>query len=245
MDIHVLSLYPEMFQPFLNGTIFRKAQEKGLFSCQLHQIRDYATDKHRSVDAKPFGGGPGMVLRYDVLYRGWSSIQEKNPQKKMHTILPSPRGKLFSQETAKRLLSTAEEKNLLLICGRFEGVDERFVEECVDEEISLGDFILTGGEIATMTILDATLRLIPQCLGNDYSNKEESFSPELASQLEYPQYTAPRIFRGREVPEIILSGNHKKIEEWRKKESKRITQRYRPDILKNTRSHREFSHEEE
>ena len=236
MDLHILTLYPEMFYPLMEGTIFKRAQEKGLFQLRLYPISNYAMDKHRSVDHKPFGGGPGMLLRYDVLYQAWKAAQENIHQEQskpsIHTILPSPRGRVFTQKDAQRFLSLGKKTSLLFVCGRFEGVDERFVEECVDEEISLGDFILSGGELATLAILDASLRLIPQCLGNEYSNQIESFSSGLENGLEYPQYAPPRNFRNRKVPEVLLSGNHKKIEEWRNKESRRVTQQYRPDLFK-------------
>ena len=236
MELHIISLYPETFHSFLEGPVLKRGASKGLFHIELHQLRDYATDIHRSVDAKPFGGGPGMLLRYDILYQAWKGvkekIREKNPTKSIHSILPSPRGKPFQQRDAERFLTWKEEKSFLFICGRFEGVDERFVEDCIDEELSLGDFVLSGGELATMAIVDTVVRMLPQSIGNKYSKEEESFSLELNNRLEYPQYTFPRSFRGRRVPHTLLSGDHKRIANWREEESKKVTQKRRPDLMK-------------
>ncbi len=203
-----------MFESVFNETIIKRAQEKGLVKIELVNIRDFATDKHRTTDDYPYGGGAGMVMKPEPIYRAVDYIKEKRPD--VHVVLLSPGGYIFDQKKAKEMSKRA---SVAIICGRYEGFDER-VRYLADEEISIGRFVLSGGEIAAMAIVDATVRLIPGVLGNEESLKEESFENGL---IEYPQYTRPRVFRGMAVPDVLLSGNHKKIKEWREKKAKEKT----------------------
>ncbi|AEA34414.1 tRNA (guanosine(37)-N1)-methyltransferase TrmD [Hippea maritima] len=214
MEIYILSIFPGMFESVFNETIIKRAQEKDLVKIELVNIRDFATDKHKTTDDYPYGGGAGMVMKPEPIYRAMDYVKEKNPN--VHVILLSPGGLIFNQQKAKEL---SKMEATAIICGRYEGFDER-IRFLADEEISLGKFVLSGGEIAAMAIVDATVRLIPGVLGNEESLKEESFENGL---IEYPQYTRPRIFRGMAVPDILLSGNHKKIKEWREKKAKEKT----------------------
>lgn len=222
IKFNVLTTFPGMFISPLNESILKRAQEKGLLQITINNLRDYTPDKHQTTDDYPYGGGAGMVMKIEPLVTAIERI--KTPQSKV--ILLSPQGKLFNQEEAKRL---SQEKHLILICGHYEGVDER-IQYFIDEEISIGDYILTGGEIAALVIIDAVTRLVPGVLGESTSILNETFSNSL---LEYPQYTRPRNFRGLEVPEVLLSGNHQKIRNWRKKESLKKTLLRRPDLLEH------------
>ncbi|WP_025209343.1 tRNA (guanosine(37)-N1)-methyltransferase TrmD [Hippea sp. KM1] len=214
MEFFILSIFPNMFESVFNETIIKRAQEKGLVKIELVNIRDFATDKHRTTDDYPYGGGAGMVMKPEPIYRAVDYIKEKRPD--VHVVLLSPGGYIFDQKKAKEMSKRA---SVAIICGRYEGFDER-VRYLADEEISIGRFVLSGGEIAAMAIVDATVRLIPGVLGNEESLKEESFENGL---IEYPQYTRPRVFRGMAVPDVLLSGNHKKIKEWREKKAKEKT----------------------
>ncbi len=227
MRIDVLTIFPEMFVSPLETSIIKRAINKGLLKVILTDFRDYASDKHRQVDDYPFGGGSGMVLKPEPIFRAWEAIagnQEIN--EKPRTILLCPQGKVFNQKLASEL---AQEKQLILICGHYEGVDERVRSHLVTDEVSIGDFILTGGELGALVLIDAITRLLPGVLGTEQSLFEESFNRGL---LEYPQYTRPREFRGLEVPEVLLSGNHKRIEEWRRDQAMKRTKERRPDLLK-------------
>lgn len=219
-----MTLFPEMFEAVLNESIIGRAAKVNLIELQFHNIRDYSDDKHRRVDDYPYGGGLGMVMQCQPIFAAAESITAKLG-KKPHTILMSPQGKTFTQAKAKEL-STYD--NLMLICGHYEGIDERVTEALVDEEISIGNFVLTGGEIAAMAVVDATCRLIPGVLKEDASYIVESFTENL---LEFPQYTRPTEFRGMEVPEILLSGHHANIEKWRRYKSLERTFKKRPDLL--------------
>lgn len=199
-----------------------KAQEKGHVSFKTHDIRSFATDRHRTVDDTPFGGGVGMLLKVDVLTAAWRSIVQTTPRS--ITVLLSPQGEPFTQDLAKEL---AQADQIVLVCGHYEGVDERFIELCVDREISIGDYVLTGGELPAAVIADAVTRLVPGVVGKEESVSGDSFEGGL---LKYPQYTRPREFEGLEVPEVLLSGNHAKIEEWRQARSEERTSRKRPDL---------------
>ena len=203
-----------MFESVFGETIIKRAQEKGLVRIELVNIRDFTHDKHRTTDDYPYGGGAGMVMKPEPIYEAMDYVKSKSPN--VHTILLTPAGRIFNQQKAKEL---SKKESVAIICGRYEGFDER-VRYLADEEISIGKFVLSGGEIAAMAIVDATVRLIPGVLGNEESLKEESFENGL---IEYPQYTRPREYRGMKVPEILLSGNHKKIKEWREKEAKKRT----------------------
>ncbi len=203
-----------MFESVFGETIIKRAQEKGFIKIKLIDIRNFTHDKHRTTDDYPYGGGAGMVMKPEPIYEAMDYV--KSAKKEVYTILLTPSGKIFDQKKAKDL---SKKEALAIICGRYEGFDER-IRYLADEEISLGKFILSGGEIAAMAIVDATVRLIPGVLGNEESLKEESFENGL---LEYPQYTRPRLYRGMAVPEILLSGNHKKIKEWREEQAKKRT----------------------
>ncbi|MBN2726804.1 tRNA (guanosine(37)-N1)-methyltransferase TrmD [Candidatus Mcinerneyibacteriota bacterium] len=220
MIVDILTLFPEMFTSPFEESILKRAREKGYLSLDVHNIRDYAQDRHQVTDDYPYGGGAGMVMKAEPLV---SAIESLN--KGHHRILLTPRGKPLTQETVRRLSGL---KKLMLVCGRYEGVDERVTELAIDEEISLGDFVLSGGELAAMALVDAVVRLIPGVLGNEDSAAEESFSEGL---LEYPQYTRPAEFRGRAVPEVLLSGDHARIAAWRKEEALKKTLRVRPDLV--------------
>ena len=216
----IFTLYPEYFPgPFKNG-LYGKALEKKIWNLKTVNIRDYATDKHKTVDDTPYGGGSGMLLKPDVLAKSL----DKNINKDYKTFYLSPRGKVFNQNLAKKISS---EKQINIICGHFEGIDQRVLDNRSIEEISLGDFVLSGGETAVYVFLDAILRLIPGVIGNEDSKHEESFENGL---LEYPQYTKPQIWEEKSVPNVLLSGDHAKIKDWRLTQSKAITRHRRPDL---------------
>lgn len=225
MRIDILTLFPEMVSAVLGESITGRALQNGLFQLNTVNIRDFTQDKHRRVDDSPYGGGSGMVMEAQPIYDAYLSVRGGGT--KPRVIYLSPQGKPFCQQMAREL---ASEEHLCFLCGHYEGVDERVLEEIVDEEISLGDFVLTGGEIAACAICDAVLRLIPGVLGNDASSDEESFENNL---LEYPQYTRPEIVLGRRVPEVLLSGHHKNIELFRRRKSLERTLLKRPDLLKD------------
>ncbi len=218
----VFTLYPEIFPGPLNKGLYGKALEKKVWNLEIINIRDSAEDKHKTVDDTPFGGGSGMLLKPDVLGKSLDS----NIKKGERIFYLSPKGKKFDQKIAKEL---SKEANINLICGHFEGVDERILDTRNIEEISIGDYILSGGESASFVVIDAVLRLLPGVLGNDMSKKDESFEDGL---LEYPQYTKPQIWEKKSVPEVLLSGDHAKIKDWRLSQSKDITRRRRPDLWK-------------
>ncbi|MBS4025192.1 MAG: tRNA (guanosine(37)-N1)-methyltransferase TrmD [Clostridia bacterium] len=221
MEIDILTLFPGMFTGPITESIIKRAQEKDLVTISLVNIRDFANNKHNTVDDYPYGGGAGMVMQAGPIFDAVNSI--KKTQSKV--ILMCPQGDVFTQKSAWKL---SREEHLIIICGHYEGVDQRVKDELVDQEISIGDFILTGGELPAMIILDSVIRLIPGVLGQDKSVEEESFAQGL---LEYPHYTRPADFRGLMVPEILLSGNHESIRKWRKKESIRNTWSKRPELL--------------
>tara|TARA_B100001123_G_scaffold79438_1_gene90157 strand:- start:93 stop:782 length:690 start_codon:yes stop_codon:yes gene_type:complete len=216
----VFTLYPELFPGPLGIGIYKKAFEKKLWSLEIVNIRDYALDKHKTVDDSPFGGGSGMVMRADILA---NSLDKNIPNKNESIIYLSPKGKKFDQNYAKKILN----KDVNIICGHFEGVDQRLLETRNIEEVSVGDFILSGGEIGAYLIIDTLVRLIPGVLGNPSSLSEETFEKNL---LEYPQYTKPQKWEKKEVPDVLLSGDHAKIKDWRLTQSEDITRRRRPDL---------------
>ncbi|MGX9355335.1 tRNA (guanosine(37)-N1)-methyltransferase TrmD [Roseobacteraceae bacterium S113] len=220
-NARVITLFPELFPGVLGGSLTGKALDQGLWQLQTVDLRRYGEGKHRNVDDTPSGGGAGMVLRADILSRAIETAQSMGDGP---VVYLSPRGKPFNQQMARNL---AAMPGVTLICGRFEGVDERVLEHHRVEEISLGDFVLTGGEIAAQAVLDATIRLIPGVLGNAQSAVEESFSNGL---LEHPQYTRPQVWEGREIPPVLTSGNHKAVAEWRREMSEEITRTRRPDL---------------
>jgi tRNA (guanine37-N1)-methyltransferase len=231
MEFDVITLFPEMFPGLLGASILGRAQEKGLLRVFLHHVRDYATDKHRTTDDQPYGGGPGMVMKPEPLFGAWQVAKDRSPTP-AHTVLLSPQGRPLSQRVLEEWSSKYSGKDrLILVCGRYEGIDERFIEECVDEELSLGDFVLTGGELAALTLIDGLTRLVPGVLGNDASSATESFSAASEGLLEGPQFTRPPEFHGRTVPEVLLSGDHKKIAAWRRAQSVARTEARRPDLM--------------
>jgi tRNA (guanine37-N1)-methyltransferase len=209
----ILTLFPKIFQGFLQESLLKKAIDKDIIAIELINLRNFGIGRHRQVDDAPFGGGPGMVLRVDVMHRAISKIKSQNS--KIYSVLLDPKGKVFDQATARRLSQSRQP--ILLICGRYEGFDER-IRNLADEEISLGSFILNGGEVAAMAIIEATARLIPGFVGKEQSLKQESFSQ--GRNLEYPHYTRPENFMGERVPKVLLSGNHQAIDQWRKKHTK-------------------------
>ncbi len=220
MNFDVLTLFPEMFEA-LNSSIIGRAKEKELININLINIRDFSKDKHKKVDDTPYGGGAGMVMKADVVYDAYKSIEDK----KAKVIYMSPQGKKLNQQKVEEL---AKEDNLIILCGHYEGIDQRVIDKIVDEEISIGDYVLTGGEIPAMVLIDAVARYNSGVIAEE-SIKEESFTNGL---LEYPQYTRPEVFEGVKVPEVLLSGHHENIEKWRREESIRITNLKRPDLNK-------------
>jgi len=221
MKVDVLTLFPEMFSGPLDVSIVRRARASGLLEFQVHNLRDFTHDRYQTVDDRPFGGGPGMVLKPEPIFEA----VEKLANDQTRVILTSPAGRPFQQDTAQEL---AKCEHLLFICGSYEGVDERVREALVDDEISIGDFVLTNGGLAAIIIIDAVTRLLPGALGDDQSAEQESFSNGL---LEYPHYTRPAEFRGMKVPEVLLSGHHAEIEKWREQQAQARTAERRPDLL--------------
>lgn len=219
----VLSIFPEMLQSPLQFSLLKKAQEKGLIEIGLHNIRDWAQDKHSMTDDAPYGGGCGMVMKVEPVERALKAVKRSDVESL--AVLMTPQGETFNQRIAAEL---AEQKQLIMICGRYEGVDERIREHLVDREISVGDYILTGGELSALVVIDAISRLIPGVLGNDASAARESFSLGL---LEYPQYTRPAQYKGWNVPDVLVSGNHAEIDRWQRIESLKRTWQRRPDLL--------------
>lgn len=219
----VLTLFPEMIQQTLSHSIMGRAQKEGHISVEAINIRDYTLNKQKHVDDYPYGGGAGMVMQAQPIYDAYQSIAEKAQGARV--VYMTPQGRPFTQRIAEEL---SKEENLVFLCGHYEGIDERIIEEIVTDEISLGDFVLTGGELAAITIIDAVSRLVPGVLGKEDSFADESFSDGL---LEYPQYTRPPVFHGKEVPEILLSGHHANIAKWRREQSIIRTVQKRPDLL--------------
>ena len=221
MKIDVLTLFPAMFAGPLDESIVKRAREAGLLDLKVHNLRDYAHDRHKTVDDRPFGGGPGMLLKPEPLFEAVADLARESTR----VILLSPAGRTFNQAIAREL---AQLTDLLLISGHYEGFDERVREELADDELSIGDYVLTNGALPAMVIVDAVTRLLPGALGDDESAHEESFSHGL---LEYPQYTRPAEFRGMKVPEVLLSGNHAQIAKWRAEQARLRTKERRPDLL--------------
>ncbi len=224
MRIDVLTLFPRMFEGPLGESIIGKAREKGLLEINVSNFRDYSDNKHQTVDDYPYGGGAGMLLKIQPVYDNIKAIEEATPETKKRVILLDPAGKPFDQKMAEEF---STEEHLVFICGHYEGYDER-IRSLVTDEVSLGDYVLTGGELGAMVMIDATVRLLPEVLGNQTSAQTDSHSTGL---LEHPQYTRPAEFKGMKVPEVLMNGNHKLIEQWQLKESLRRTYQRRPDML--------------
>ena len=222
MRIDYLTLFPEMFEGVLNHSILKRAQDKGMLNVNTVNFRDFAENKHNQVDDYPFGGGQGMVLKPEPIFNALESLQQTDETR---VVLMCPQGEPFTQEKAQEL---SEAEHLVFICGHYEGYDERIREHLVTDEISIGDYVLTGGELPAMTMTDAIVRLIPGVLGNQQSHEDDSFQDGL---LEFPQYTRPREYRGMTVPDVLLSGNHARIDAWRREQRLLRTYRNRPDLL--------------
>lgn len=224
MRFHILTLFPEMVEQGLNTSIIGRAIEKGLLFIEAVNIRDYTADKHKKVDDYPYGGGAGMVMQAQPIYDAYLAIVEKIGYRP-RCIYLTPQGSLFQQETAKEM---AKEEDLILLCGHYEGIDERVLEEIVTDYMSIGDYVLTGGELPAMVMVDAISRMVPGVLKNQESGETESLEGNL---LEYPQYSRPEIWNGKQVPPILLSGNHQKVDEWRREQSILRTRERRPDLF--------------
>ena len=223
-DADVITLFPDLFPGPLGASVIGRGAAQGLWTLRLTQLRDFATDRHHSVDDTPAGGGAGMVLKPDVLAAAIDAVSHQNDPRPR--LLMSPRGKPLTQERARAL---AHGPGAVIVCGRFEGIDERVIEARNLEEVSIGDYVLAGGEVAAMVLLEAVVRLIPGVLGKDESNADESFENGV---LEYPQYTRPALFEGRDIPAVLTGGDHRKVDQWRREQSLRLTRERRPDLLK-------------
>ncbi len=223
-EIDLVTIFPAFFKGPMEESLIKKAREKKLIDIRVHDLRKFTHDRHRTVDDKPFGGGPGMVMKPEPIFECVEDIREK--QGSGWVVLLDARGERFTQKKAKQL---SEKKHLVLLCGHYEGIDHRVHEHLADELISIGDFVTMGGEAPSLSLIEAVTRLIPGVIGNEDSLKEESFLED-KSQLEYPQYTRPRDFRGWQVPEILVSGNHKEVKKWRADLSKEMTKKRRPDL---------------
>lgn len=225
MRFDIITLFPEMFESVMNASILGRAQQNGLLDLNFYNIRDFATNKHNQVDDYSYGGGSGMVLMPQPLFDCFDHIKREHNGKLPKVVYFTPQGRVFNQDMAKNMVC---EKKLILLCGHYEGVDQRVLDTFVDIELSIGDYILTGGELAAMVFVDCVSRLIPGVLGNPNATVEESFSDGL---LEYPHYTRPAVYQGHKVPDVLLSGNHEEIAKWRKIQSLRNTYLKRPDLL--------------
>ncbi|MCK4905069.1 tRNA (guanosine(37)-N1)-methyltransferase TrmD [bacterium] len=227
MDIHILTLFPNTFRGVFEESIIKRAQEKGLVKIFLHDLRQFGLGKHKVTDDAPYGGGAGMIMQIEPIYAAIKKIKKNNRKKKIknRTILLTPQGEVLNEKKSKKL---AKESSLVLICGHYKGLDERIRLNLIDEEISVGDYVLSGGEIAAMTVVDTVVRLIPKVVGNKESIKLDSFYQNI---LEGPLYTRPAEFEGMKVPDILLSGNHEEISKWRRKEALRRTYLKRPELL--------------
>ena len=221
MKIDVLTLFPAMFAGPLDESIIKRARTAGLLELQLHQLRDWAHDRHKTVDDRPFGGGPGMLLKPEPIFEAVESLKRD----KTRVVLMSPSGRKFDQAIAREL---AQQEHLLIVTGHYEGFDERIREGLADDELSIGDYVLTNGALPAMVVIDTVARLLPGVLGDDASSTEESFSRGL---LEYPQWTRPAEFRGMKVPDVLVSGNHAEIAKWREEQAKKRTREQRPDLI--------------
>jgi tRNA (guanine37-N1)-methyltransferase len=220
--IDVVTIFPEALEPFLRASLLGKAAEKGLLHTAVHNLRNYTTDPHRKVDDEPYGGGPGMVMTAQPFFDAVDAI---DPERSAHVILLTPQGRKFTQSVATEL---ASREHLILLCGRYEGVDERVAEQLAHEELSIGDYVLAGGEVASLVIIESISRLVPGVVGEPESVVQDSFTDGL---LDHPHYTRPADFRGHAVPEVLLGGNHAEIERWRREEAERRTRERRPDLL--------------
>lgn len=228
MRFHIMTLFPEIFNSYMDESIMKRAVEKGIIEVHIYNIRDFSNNKHKKVDDYPFGGGAGMVMTPQPIYDTYKHIITTHNISNPSVIYLTPKGKVYNQSMAKQM---SLKEDIILLCGHYEGVDERIIDLIVTDEISIGDYVLTGGELPALIMIDSISRLIPGVLNQEESFEEESFKDNL---LEYPHYTRPRDFEGLKVPEVLLSGNHKKIDEWRREESIRITKERRFDLYKKS-----------
>ena len=224
MRFEILTLFPDLIRSAVDESILGRAQKNGIITVNTHNIRDYTTNKHRKVDDTPYGGGMGMLMATQPIYDCYKAVASSLPEGRTKAVYMSPRGRIFDQKVAKEL---SEYDNLILLCGHYEGVDQRVIDEIIDEEISIGDYVLTGGELPACIVVDAVSRLIDGVLPDQICHEDESISSGL---LEYPQYTRPPVFNGKEVPEILLSGHHGNIDKWRLEKSLELTKERRPDL---------------
>ena len=226
LNFEVLTLFPAILEGPLNESILKRGREKGLLNVVVRNIRDYTEDKHRTADDSPYGGGAGMVLKPEPIFKAFEALKTEHPGEKFLTILLSPQGRLLDQRRAEQLAE--EKRTIVLLCGHYEAIDERVIDALVDEELSIGDYVLTGGELAALVVIDAAARLLPGVLGDEESAYRDSFGDGL---LDHPHYTRPAEFFGRKVPDVLLGGNHAAIEKWRRRESLKATLRKRPELL--------------
>ncbi len=217
MRFDILTIFPHIFDSYLQESIIKRAIQGEKIEIRIHDIRTYSKERHHKVDAPPFGGGPGMVMMAQPIYDCIRAVKKMN---KGPVIYMSPRGKVFTQSAAEKIYKKSHKKGLILLCGRYEGVDQRAIDLAVDEELSIGKYVLTGGELPAMVVMDVLSRFVPGVLGEEASMEEESFSKALKGKKEYPHYTQPRVFKGKTVPEILLSGHHAKIKKWRHSQTK-------------------------
>ncbi|MCK6474335.1 MAG: tRNA (guanosine(37)-N1)-methyltransferase TrmD [Planctomycetes bacterium] len=228
MRIDVITIFPKMFEGVISQSMLRIAQEKDILQVGLTDLRDYTTDKHRSVDDRPYGGGPGMVMLVEPVAKAVRDVRARVPGKPGRLLLTCPQGRVFNQALAREL---AGEERLVIVAGHYEGYDERIVELLGAERLSIGDYVLTGGELPAMVVIDAVTRLLPDVLGDPESTACESFASENEGLLEYPQYTRPAVFEGHAVPQVLLSGDHAKVDDWRREQALERTRKFRPDLL--------------
>ena len=226
LNFDVLTLFPGMLEGPLNESILKRGREKGLLNIVVRNIRDYTEDKHRTADDSPYGGGAGMVLKPEPIFKAFEAIKAEHPGERFLTILLSPQGRVLDQRRAEQL--SEEKRTIVLLCGHYEAIDERVIDALVDEELSIGDYVLTGGELAALVVIDAAARLLPGVLGDEESAYRDSFGDGL---LDHPHYTRPAEFFGRKVPYVLLGGNHAAIEKWRMRESLKATLKKRPELL--------------
>jgi len=226
LNFEVLTLFPGILEGPLNESILKRGREKGLLTATIRDIRDYTEDKHKTPDDSPYGGGAGMVLKPEPIFRAFEAMKREHPGEEFLTILLSPQGRLLTHTRAEQL--SREKRRIVLLCGHYEAIDERVIETLVDEELSIGDYVLTGGELAALVVIDAAARLLPGVLGDEESAYRDSFGDGL---LDHPHYTRPAEFRGRKVPEVLLSGNHAEIGKWRRREELKATLKKRPELL--------------
>jgi len=226
LNFEVLTLFPGILEGPLNESILKRARDKGLLNTSVRNIRDYTEDKHKTADDSPYGGGAGMVLKAGPIFKAFEAIKAAYPGESFLSILLSPQGRLFDQQRAEEL--SGEKRRIILLCGHYEAIDERVIDALVDEELSIGDYVLTGGELAALVVIDAAARLLPGVLGDEESAYRDSFGDGL---LDHPHYTRPAEFLGRNVPDVLLSGNHADIDRWRRREALKATLIKRPDLL--------------